>query len=222
MTLAVVRDRHVDDGVRTCRAFPIEAVILKRSPLNPSVPRPWRRRSAALALSVLAVGVRVGAQQPAANRATVTGVVHDVQSGAPVLGVTVSVPRTSLQTTTDAEGHYTLRNVPFGHQTIDARRVGFSPAHDENVQVDRETVVHDIAITQVALSLAEVTTSATVDPIAGTKSPFVVSVVNAADMPVAVTGATINLQGKVAGLSVTRASGSTNGDEPWVRNSRSR
>src|SRR6185312_9394883 len=115
-----------------------------------------------------------GAQQPSARHATVTGVVRDAQGGAPVLGVTVSIPRTSLQTTTDAEGRYTLRNVPFGHQALDARRVGFSPTHDENVQIDREAVVHDISIAQVALSLAEVTTSATVDPIAGTKSPFVV------------------------------------------------
>ncbi len=190
---------------------------MQRAPLQPSFPWTSRLRWAAVALCVLAAGARVEAQQPPANRATVTGVVRDVQSGAPVVGVNVSVPRTSLQTTTDAEGRYTLRNVPFGHQAIDARRVGFSPAHDENVQVDREQVVHDITLTQVALSLAEVTTSATVDPIAGTKSPFVVSVVTAQDMPVAVTGATINLQGKVAGLSVTRPSGSTNGDEPWVQ-----
>lgn len=177
-----------------------------------------RGRSLGVALALGALWcVSAAAQQPAAGRANVSGVVRDAQNGAPVVGVTVSIPRTPFQTTTNEQGRYTLHNVPFGHQVIDARRVGFSPAHDDNVEVNTAEVVHDITMTEAALSLAAVTTSATVDPIAGTKSPFVVSVVTAADMPVATTGATINLQGKVAGLQVTRPSGSTNGDEPWVQ-----
>jgi len=104
-----------------------------------------------------------------------------------------------------------------GNQTIDAKRVGYSQAHDENVRVNTASFVHDIRIGQAALSLSAVTTSATVDPTSGTKSPFAVQKVTMENIPVPTTGVTQNLQGKVAGLQVTKSSGSTSGDEPWVQ-----
>ncbi len=178
----------------------------------------WHRAiQCAAALIVFGFALPALTQEPAAGRATITGVVTAGTSGNPILGVTVSIPETPFQTTTDAAGRYTLRNVPMGTQTIDARRLGFSVSHEENIVVNSATFTHDIKMGEVALSLEAVTTSATVDPTSGVKSPFVVSVVTSEDMPVPTTGATLNLAGKVAGLSVTRPSGATNGDEPWVQ-----
>jgi TonB-linked SusC/RagA family outer membrane protein len=168
-------------------------------------------------LLILALVQPAVAQVPAAGRATITGVVKEAESGAPVLGAIVNIPGTPFQTISDAQGRYTLRNVPMGNQTIDARRVGFSPSHDENVQVNSANFVHDIKMIQVPLSLAAVTTAATVDPTSGYKTPFVVDIISAANLPAPSTGATINIQGKVAGVAVTRSSGTTNGDEPWVQ-----
>jgi len=171
------------------------------------------------ALCALAVASQASAQQPqqpASGRAIVTGVVTDAMSGAPVPGATVGIPGTPFQATTDEAGRYTLRNVPIGNHTIDAKRVGYSQAHEANVRVNAANFVHNITIGQVALSLSAITTSATVDPTSGVKSPFAVANVSMENMPVPRSGVTTNLQGKVAGLQVVRSSGATGGDEPWV------
>ena len=164
-------------------------------------------------------GVRgsLDAQETTAGRAVITGVVRDAASGSPIPGVTVSIPGTPFQNTSNEQGRYTLRNVPMGTHTIDARRVGYAQFHETNVRVNRPDFTLDIAISQMALSLSAVTTSATVDPTSGTKSPFAVQKLSAENIPVPTTGVTSNLQGKVAGLQVTRPSGSTSGDEPWVQ-----
>ena len=101
------------------------------------------------------------------SRATVTGIVRDAITEGPIPGVVVSIPNTSYQSLSDSSGRYTLRNVPFGNQTIDARRIGYSQAHDENVIVNRAEFTHNVILNSVALSLAAVTTSATVDPTSG-------------------------------------------------------
>ena len=84
------------------------------------------------------------AQEPEAGRSIVTGVVKDAVSGAPIPGVVVNIPGTPLQSMTDDQGRYTLRNVPMGNQTIDARRVGYSQVHDVNVRVNAARFVHDM------------------------------------------------------------------------------
>jgi TonB-linked SusC/RagA family outer membrane protein len=175
-------------------------------------------RFVAAAFSVLTLGASaLGAQEPDAGKAIVTGVVKDAMSGAPIPGVVVNIPGTPFQSMTDDQGRYTLRNVPMGTQTIDARRVGYSQSHDVNVRVNAARFTHDIAMSQVALSLQAITTSATVDPTSGTKAPFAITTLTTENIPIPTTGVTTNLQGKVAGLQVTRSSGSTGGEEPWVQ-----
>ena len=170
-------------------------------------------------LATLAVGsaTSTNAQQPTTARATVTGIVRDAILGGPIPGAVVSIPNTPYQALTDSTGRYTLRNVPMGNQTFDARRIGYSQAHDVNVIVNRAEFTHDLTLSSVALSLAAVTTSATVDPTSGIKSPFAVSKITTENMPVPSTGVASNLIGKAAGVQVTRPSGSTNGDEPWIQ-----
>ena len=180
-----------------------------------------RRRAIAVSmmLATLAVGsaTSTNAQQPTTARATVTGIVRDAILGGPIPGAVVSIPNTPYQALTDSTGRYTLRNVPMGNQTFDARRIGYSQAHDVNVIVNRAEFTHDLTLSSVALSLAAVTTSATVDPTSGIKSPFAVSKITTENMPVPSTGVASNLIGKAAGVQVTRPSGSTNGDEPWIQ-----
>src|SRR5579863_3981867 len=92
-----------------------------------------RRRVALFAAVVLATcfAQPLFAQATTSGRATINGVVSSSANGNPIIGVTVSIPDTPFQTTTDAEGRYTLRNVPMGVQTIDARRLGYAVSHEE-------------------------------------------------------------------------------------------
>src|ERR1043166_8868755 len=69
------------------------------------IPAPARfslRCLSTLALLATAIAAPVRAQvspETSSGRATITGVVKDATSGAPVLGVTVSIPGTTFQTT---------------------------------------------------------------------------------------------------------------------------
>jgi TonB-linked SusC/RagA family outer membrane protein len=194
---------------RSARPFRLFALIVST--------RGARLAAGVAALGVLAVAKPAIAQQPDAGKATITGVVKDGISGAPIPGVVVNIPGTTFQSMTDDQGRYTLRNVPQGNQTIDARRVGYSQVHDVNVRVNAAQFTHDMTMSQVALSLQAITTSATVDPTSGTKAPFAIATLTTEHIPIPTTGVTTNLQGKVAGLQVTRSSGSTGGEEPWVQ-----
>ena len=82
-------------------------------------------------------------------------------AGQPIVDVRVLVRGTSLTTSTNAQGVYTLRNVPAGAQIIEALRVGYRP-QQANVQVtsgDTKTV--DFAMETAVVQLADVVTTAT-------------------------------------------------------------
>lgn len=149
-------------------------------------------------------------QQPQAGRTRITGTVKDVSSGAPIVSATVSVPGTSFATSTNAEGQYTLF-VPPGRVNIEARRLGYSIARRENVQVGSEPMTLDLTMNSAPLSLETVTVSASVDATSSIKAPFAVSKITAEAMPVPATAAASTmLMGKIAGVNVIQATGAPN------------
>ncbi|MCB1125485.1 MAG: carboxypeptidase regulatory-like domain-containing protein, partial [Verrucomicrobiae bacterium] len=58
----------------------------------------------------------------------VTGVVIDTWNTAPLPGVTVAVRGTTLATTTDNDGHYSLGGVPAGMQVVTFSKSGYARA----------------------------------------------------------------------------------------------
>ena len=56
---------------------------------------------------------------------TVTGTVTHALNGSPIASASVRVVNTSLQTSTDANGRFTLNDVPQGSRTIEAIAIGF-------------------------------------------------------------------------------------------------
>ncbi len=56
--------------------------------------------------------------------ATVTGSIHDSDTGEPLVGAEVAFVELQRSTSTDAEGRYLLRSVPPGEQRITVRFVG--------------------------------------------------------------------------------------------------
>jgi len=95
-----------------------------------------RLRSAALFVLLSLTGAPLAAQS-----GTIQGRVTD-SSGVAVPGAVVSVARTSFQTTTTAQGRYTLRGVPAGPQTVRVRAIGYTPA-TADVAVEG-SAVHDL------------------------------------------------------------------------------
>ncbi|HEX6630747.1 MAG TPA: SusC/RagA family TonB-linked outer membrane protein [Gemmatimonadaceae bacterium] len=154
---------------------------------------------ALLALCAFLLPGRASAQEVG----QIGGVVTDSSSGAPINGALVSVVGTTLGATTGADGRYLLTRVPAGTHTLQVRRLGFSPRDVGNVVVTaggRATV--DVRMRTTALQLEAVVTTGVVDPTAGTRVPFTVGRVNAAELPVPSTNAVESIQGKMAGVNV--------------------
>lgn len=61
-----------------------------------------------------------------AQQGNITGTVTD-SVGIPLLGVEISVEGLSVRTTTDERGVFHLGGIPYGKQTLTARRLGFAP-----------------------------------------------------------------------------------------------
>ena len=142
--------------------------------------------------------------------ATITGRVTDATNGRPLANVQVAVVGTQLGTLTNAEGRYTIANVPDGQQTIRAILIGYAP-QTRAVTVAGQAVSADFTMTVRASVLSEVVTVGY-----GTQRrqdvTGAVASVNLEDAPVAQTQNVGQiLQGRVAGAQVTQNNGAPGG-----------
>ena len=92
---------------------------------------------------VIAVPVLLVAQLA---RATLTGIVHDAETGEPLVGASVILPGADRSTLTDAAGRYVLVDVAAGPQHVGVRHVGHA-ARTLHALVPREgPLVIDVAL----------------------------------------------------------------------------
>lgn len=98
----------------------------------------------------------VASQGQAKVTGKISGVVTDTETGAPLVGATVSVQATSLATSTDEDGEYFVINVPVGEYDLTVTHVGFEKLTKKEVRVlvDLTTPV-DFEMTQMAVELAD-------------------------------------------------------------------
>ncbi len=153
---------------------------------------------------LLLLALIVGAS-PAIAQGTgrITGTVNDSSAGRGIGNVQVRVVGTRLGAETDDEGRFTITNVPVGTYTVEARRLGYRPGTVANVVVsDGGTATANFQMTAAALTLEAVVTTGVVDPTSGTRVPFTVARVDAANAPVPAGNALETIQGKVAGLTM--------------------
>ncbi len=133
----------------------------------------------------------------------VTGIVTDSATARPLGDVQVSIAGTRLLAQTDASGRYTIVGVPAGVHAIDARRIGFQPIIVRNVTVPANgSVTVDIEMRAAILNLEAIVSTGVVDPTSGTRVPFTVGRVDAANLPVPATNALESIQGKMSGVTV--------------------
>lgn len=91
------------------------------------------RSSTVLLTAVMAIVFVAGTLALAGTTGKISGVVSDQVTGAPIAGAVVRVVGTELSAVTDAEGRYTILNVPVGKHTLIASLLGEedSPAETE-------------------------------------------------------------------------------------------
>src|SRR5688572_18621111 len=144
----------------------------------------------------------------------ITGTVTDSALGRGLSGAQVTVVGTRLRAETDEQGRYAINGVAAGTYTLEARRIGYRRGGAANVSVSEGgTATADIMMITAPLTLEAVVTTGVVDPTSGTRVPFTVARVDAANAPVPATNALETIQGKVAGVTMVpkgQAGGGTN------------
>ncbi|HEY9448215.1 MAG TPA: SusC/RagA family TonB-linked outer membrane protein [Gemmatimonadaceae bacterium] len=179
--------------------------------------RPGPSLKLALAmLMALAFTATASAQEASTGR--IAGTVTDSANGQPLGSVSVSVSGTRIGALTDAAGKYAINGVPAGTHSIETRRIGYAPKIVPNVSVTAgATATVDVQLKAAALTLEAVVTTGVVDPTSGTRVPFTVGHVDAADAPVPATDAMETIQGKVSGVTVLPSGQPGGGTEVLLR-----
>ncbi len=133
----------------------------------------------------------------------ITGTVTSAASAQPIADASVSVAGTRFRAMTDASGRYNIVDVPAGTYSIDVRRFGFERAIVPGVVVTSGgTATADASMKTAVLNLEAIVSTGVVDPTSGTRVPFTVGRVDAANAPVPATNAIETIQGKIAGVTV--------------------
>jgi len=134
---------------------------------------------------------------------TVTGQVIDAVTKQPVAQVQVTVVGTALGALTDEAGRYTIAGIPAGLYTLEAKRLGYAAAHQENVEVpDGGTATVDFELSIVAFSLDAMVVTGVTEEISARRLAFTVSQVGPDELEVPTNNALNSIQGKIAGASV--------------------
>lgn len=148
------------------------------------------------------------------SRGSITGIVRDAQTKAPLALAGVQIAGTSLGAQTGPDGRYTIPNVTPGIVSLNVQRIAYSPTTVSDLRVNAgAATVRDIELTERALILNAVVSTGVTDPTAGTRAPFSVANVNSEQLQVSSLGSPLeSLAGKVAGLSVLTGSGAPGAD----------
>ena len=162
-------------------------------------------RNLTIALAFVAFGaVGVAAQ----NTGTVTGLVRDAVTLAPLAGAQVAVEGTGIGGLVNNVGRFLLLNVPAGTQTINVTLIGYS-AGSETVSVTAGgTSTVDFSLREQALSLEGVVVTGTAGQARRREVGNVVESIGSADIEIAaITSASDVLQGRAAGMQVSSTDG---------------
>ena len=152
---------------------------------------------------VLLVALAVIPVAAVAQTGRVSGTVRDSAGARGLADAQIAIVGTRLRAVADAEGNYSITGVPAGTYSVEARRIGYRRAVLDNVQVtDGATTTANFAMALAPLTLEAVVTTGVVDPTSGTRVPFTVGRIEAANAPVPATNALETIQGKVAGVTV--------------------
>lgn len=173
-------------------------------------------RNLTIALAFVAFGaVGVTAQ----NTGTVTGLVRDAVSLAPLAGAQVSVEGTGVGGLANNVGRFLLLNVPAGEQTVNVQLIGYSPGTETVTVSAGETATVNFGLREQALSLEGVIVTGTAGQARRREVGNVVESIGSADIEIAaVTSASDVLQGRAAGLEITGTDGQVgSGSEIRIR-----
>ena len=139
---------------------------------------------------------------------TVTGQITDAQSGAPLGQVQVYLQGAGLGSLSNAQGRFTLGNVPAGSYTIRAERLGYQAGSGEITVVAGEETVFNLAMSTQALALDALVVTGTAGAARRREVGNTISQIDMAGVLEPPANMDALLQSRVTGMTVTPGSGS--------------
>jgi TonB-linked SusC/RagA family outer membrane protein len=144
----------------------------------------------------------------AQNTGTVTGLVRDAVSLAPLAGAQVSVDGTGIGGLVNNVGRLLLLNVPAGTQTVSVTMIGYGAVSQTVSVTAGGTASVDFGLREQALSLEGVVVTGTAGQARRREVGNSIESVTSADIAVAaITDASNMIQGRAAGVQVTGTDG---------------
>lgn len=132
---------------------------------------------ATFALSI-PIGMRAENEVKEKTDANIKGSVVDSKTQQPLSHASVLVVGTVITTTTDAEGHYALNNLPLGKVKIEVRSAGYRTLRQEVTTERNYTTEQNFELTPDEIALDEVVVSANRSLTLRRESPVIVNVLD--------------------------------------------
>ena len=132
---------------------------------------------ATFALSI-PIGMRAENEVKEKTDANIKGSVVDSKTQQPLSHASVLVVGTVITTTTDAEGHYSLNNLPLGKVKIEVRSAGYRTLRQEVTTERSYTTEQNFELTPDEIALDEVVVSANRSLTLRRESPVIVNVLD--------------------------------------------
>ena len=132
---------------------------------------------ATFALSI-PIGVRAENEVKEKTDANIKGSVVDSKTQQPLSHASVLVVGTVITTTTDADGHYSLKNLPLGKVKIEVRSAGYRTLRQEITTERNYTNEKNFELTPDEIALDEVVVSANRSLTLRRESPVIVNVLD--------------------------------------------
>ena len=128
----------------------------------------------------LTVSGVLGAEAPRKGTdANLYGHVVDCETHEHIPYASIAVVGTAFGTTTDASGHYFLKNLPEGELTLEVRALGYAPKRTSVALKRGETLELNFEVAQNGISMDEVVVSASRSATLRREAPALVSVLDA-------------------------------------------
>ena len=156
-----------------------------------------------------AIGLVLAATTAAAQTGVVTGTVIEASSGRGLAAVRVQIVGNEIAAaSSDANGHFTIRNAPAGVQTVRATQIGYRP-ESRSITIGGDTARVEFRLSQSAVELQQVVVTGTGGAVEKRQVGASIGEVDAAKLSeqMAIPDVGRMLSSKVTGLRATTVGG---------------